>query len=146
MAATIVGRSAKERSLVLVDTFFLNLFIAYLDLTSKALYSLDVCESLSSQLACSSLHLLNAWRKTTDSAQSFEGSLCMHQSSPRIRYIQEQCICVYLQSLNCKAVIDDIAPSGGDVGEAEITEKLFGDLCALLVEFECIEMAVFDSF
>jgi hypothetical protein len=90
--------------------------------------------------------LLNAWRKTTDSAQSFEGSLCMHQSSPRIRYIQEQCICVYLQSLNCKAVIDDIAPSGGDVGEAEITEKLFGDLCALLVEFECVEMAVFDSF
>jgi hypothetical protein len=48
MAATMVGRSAKERSLVLVDTFFLNLFIAYLDLTSKALYSLDVCESLSS--------------------------------------------------------------------------------------------------
>ena len=68
MTATIVSWSAKERSLVLVDTFFLNLFIAYLDLASKALYSLDVCESLSSQLARSSLHLLNAWRKTANSA------------------------------------------------------------------------------
>jgi hypothetical protein len=68
----------------------------------------------------------------------------MDQCCPRIWYIQKESVCIDLYAFHCETVIDDIAPGGSDVGEAEIMEELLGYFSALLVELEGVEVSVLD--
>jgi hypothetical protein len=91
-----VGSPAQERSFVLVDALLLHFLLGQLDLTGQAFHCLDVGESLPSQLVSSSLHLLNAGRKTADSAVLLQGAFCVGKRCPGVGDVQEESVGVDL--------------------------------------------------